>query len=71
MKILIKGNLIVDECIITLRPHIEETYHALGGNEKVNEDDYDMIINGNVDIHSMIVTSDEIKITITGYIMTL
>ena len=71
MKILIKGNLIVDKCIITLRPYIGETYHALDGNQEVNESDYDMIINGDVNIHSMIVRSDEIKITITGYIITL
>ena len=71
MKILIKGNLIVTKGIITLRPHIEETYHALGGNQEVNESDYDMIINGDVYTHTMIVKSDEIKVTVTGYIITL
>ena len=70
MKILIKGNLTVDGYITTTMPYIEQTYHAIGNQYEVNESEYDIIIDGDINIHSIRVYSEKIKITITGYIIT-
>ena len=68
MKILIKGNLTVDGYMVTLTPSIEETFQALGEKEDIDESGYDVIMKGDMNIHSFKVWSKDISITVPGYI---
>lgn len=68
MKILIKGNLTVDGYIATLTSFVEETFQAIGEKGNIDESEYDVIIEGDMSIHSFIVWSKDISVTVIGYI---
>lgn len=68
MKMLIKGNLTVDGHIVTLAPFVEETFQALGEKGNIDESEYDVIIEGDMNIHNFKVWSKDISVTVTGYI---
>ena len=70
MNILVKGNIVAKNSIMSWRP-IEETYHAIGDAYNVDESKFVMVIYGNLEIDRIAVMSNDVHITATGFVSVL
>ena len=69
MRILVKGDILVSKYIASINNHIEDSISAFV--KDVDENSYDVIITGNVNIEGISVSSKDVQIDVTGYITCL
>lgn len=61
MKILVKGNIIASEGIGSTKEGAIRTVADF------DEKDYDVIIDGTIDVKSILVASENVEVYVTGY----
>lgn len=69
MRILVKGDILASKYIASINNHIE--YNISPFVKDVDENSYDVIITGNVNIEGISVLSKDVQIDVTGYITCL